>query len=88
MPKALREPQNGLAPSPRMYPKTTDRKAKFHTSSVDLASHNLLSLQDLVLYSALYGALTQLYAGTSPEGKDFNGKVQFFLLTRPSVIAS
>lgn len=27
-----------------------------------------------ILYPASYGALTQLYAGTSPEGVDFNGK--------------
>ncbi|SJL07782.1 related to Oxidoreductase, short-chain dehydrogenase [Armillaria ostoyae] len=27
-----------------------------------------------ILYPAPYGALTQLYAGTSPEGADFNGK--------------
>jgi len=31
-------------------------------------------LIDLMLYPVPYGALTQLYAGTSPEGKDFNGK--------------
>jgi len=30
-------------------------------------------LVDLLLYPVPYGALTQLYAGTSPEGKDFNG---------------
>jgi len=34
----------------------------------------LKPLVDLVLYPVPYGALTQLYAGTSPEGKDFNGK--------------
>ncbi|KAF8910755.1 hypothetical protein CPB85DRAFT_678278 [Mucidula mucida] len=27
-----------------------------------------------LVYPAEYGALTQLYAGTSPEGKDFDGK--------------
>jgi retinol dehydrogenase 12 len=27
-----------------------------------------------MLYPAPYGALTQLYAGTSPEGAEFNGK--------------
>ncbi|KAF9022543.1 NAD-P-binding protein [Hymenopellis radicata] len=28
----------------------------------------------ILVYPVEYGALTQLYAGTSPEGKDFNGK--------------
>lgn len=28
-----------------------------------------------------FGALTQLYAGTSPEGKDFNGKVHYIFVT-------
>lgn len=28
-----------------------------------------------MLYHASYGALTQLWAGTSPEGLEFNGKV-------------
>lgn len=31
--------------------------------------------QDVFLYHPSYGAITQLYAGTSPEGKDLNGKV-------------
>jgi retinol dehydrogenase 12 len=30
--------------------------------------------QNLILYPAPYGALTQLWAGTSPETKDYNGK--------------
>jgi hypothetical protein len=39
-----------------------------------------------MLYPVPHGALTQLYAGTSPEGKDFNGKVLYVVLARLSVI--
>ena len=34
-----------------------------------------LFLQNAMLYHVSYGALTQLWAGTSPEGAEFNGKV-------------
>jgi hypothetical protein len=30
--------------------------------------------QDMITYPARHGALTQLWAGTSPEGLSFNGK--------------
>jgi len=32
--------------------------------------------QNAMLYHVSYGALTQLWAGTSPEGAEFNGKVR------------
>lgn len=32
-------------------------------------------LEQLITYKASYGALTQLWAGTSSEGIDLNGKV-------------
>lgn len=32
------------------------------------------TIVNLILYPAPYGALTPLWAGTSLEGKDFNGK--------------
>jgi hypothetical protein len=41
-----------------------------------------------MLYPVPNGALTQLYAGTSPEGKDFNGKVLFILLAHASAMCA
>jgi len=42
----------------------------------------------LILYDLPYGALTQLYAGTTAEGAKLNGKVSFSaaLLTKPVLI--
>jgi len=35
----------------------------------------LILLQEMISFDVEHGALTQLWAGTSPEGKDLNGKV-------------
>ena len=35
-----------------------------------------LTLQSLFLHDVSYGAITQLYAGTIPDGKSLNGKVR------------
>lgn len=40
----------------------------------DLTAHMIYSSQNLTLYEASKGALTQLWAGTMPETRDFNGK--------------
>lgn len=33
------------------------------------------ALENILLWDTPYGALTPLYAGTAPEGSQFNGKV-------------
>jgi hypothetical protein len=33
-------------------------------------------LHNFLLWDTPYGAMTPLYAGTAPEGKDFNGMVR------------
>jgi hypothetical protein len=44
---------------------------------------HLYIIQVLVLYPAPLGALTPLWAGTSAEAKDFNGKVAYLALDPP-----
>lgn len=44
-------------------------------------------IQESLLYPASYGALTQLYAGTSKEGANLNGKVRLLsILMSPTTI--
>lgn len=44
--------------------------------------------QALTLYPVEYGALTQLWAGTSEEGAEFNGKVSFPLRCQLRLLTS
>lgn len=41
------------------------------------ATDHHLGVKKQIFYDLSYGVLTQLYAGTSPESVDFNGKVRF-----------
>jgi retinol dehydrogenase 12 len=42
-------------------------------------------IQNWMLYPAPMGAITQLWAGTTPEGIEANGKVHFFLISYSSL---
>jgi hypothetical protein len=46
----------------------------------------ILMTQYTMMYEVPYGALTQLWGGTSEEGKDFNGKVSFYISISPAVV--
>lgn len=45
-------------------------------------------LHNFLLWDTPYGALTPLYAGTSPEGKDFNGMVRVLIYPSPFPVVS
>lgn len=47
---------------------------------MSFAALQLLKQSHTILYSPTQGALTQLWAGTSPEGANLNGKVRFHQL--------
>ena len=47
-----------------------------HLMSVTVLVFDELTLQSLFLHDVSYGAITQLYAGTIPDGKFLNGKVR------------
>jgi hypothetical protein len=55
----------------------------FEVYTIDWCTHQRHSLHD-----PSYGALTQLWAGTSPEGKDMNGKVCPASATRCCIVHS
>jgi len=56
--------------STSLHPGGLKSELNRHMSRIERALMNTF-LQDVS-----YGALTQLWAGTSPEGKDLNGKVR------------
>lgn len=58
---------------------TTDPLSTFHVPSTTTPIFNAAILVQwaLIHYDAELGALTQLWAGTSPEGAHLNGKVCF-----------
>ena len=48
----------------------------------------LISLQNMISFDVEHGALTQLWGGTSPEGKDLNGKVSCVLVSKYGLVSN